>query len=178
LKTERTIGRRLSRGQPASARRQGGFTLIEIVVAFVMLSLVLVTSFEIFTGGMRRAADLEDYSRALVLATGFEIFSTGLRRAGDLDGYSRAIVVAQSKLASVGLDQPLQAGAIEGESEDGRVHWVLDMQPVEDEMAPGQPQPGPGTYMLYRVQARVDWAGPDARRRTYTLSTMALGVRQ
>lgn len=131
--------------------RSRGFTLIEVIVAFVLLSLVL--------------------------ATGFEIFSTGLRRAGDLDGYSRAIVVAQSKLASVGLDQPLQAGAIEGDSEDGRVHWVLDMQPVEDEVAPGQVQPGPGTYMLYRVQATVSWPGPDARQRSYSLSTLALGAR-
>ena len=132
--------------------RSRGFTLIEVIVAFVLLSLVL--------------------------ATGFEIFSTGLRRAGDLDGYSRAIVVAQSKLASVGLDQPLQAGAVEGDSEDGRTHWVLDMQPVEDEIAPGQPQPGPGTYMLYRVRATVTWPGPNDRPRTYSLSTLALGVRQ
>jgi general secretion pathway protein I len=115
---------------------------------------------------------------SMVLATGFEIFSTGLRRAGDLDGYSRAIVVAQSKLASVGLDPPAQAGTTEGESEDGRMHWVLDMQPVEDEAVSGQPQPGAGTYMLYRVQATVDWAGPDTRRRTYSLSTLVLGVRQ
>ena len=132
--------------------RARGFTLIEVIVAFVLLSLVL--------------------------ATGFEIFSTGLRRAGDLDGYSRAIVVAQSKLASVGLDQPLQAGALEGDSEDGRMHWVLEMQPVQDELLAGQPQPGPGTYMLYRVEARVDWAGPGDRRRTYSLATLALGVRQ
>jgi general secretion pathway protein I len=132
--------------------RSRGFTLIEVIVAFVLLSLVL--------------------------ATGFEIFSTGLKRAGDLDGYSRAIVLAQSKLASAGLDQPLQAGSVQGESEDGTLHWVLDMQPVEDELAQGQAQPGPGTYMLYRVQARVEWAGPDARPRSYSLATLALGVRQ
>ena len=46
--------------------RQSGFTLVEIVVAFVMLSLVLATSYQIFTTGMQRAGDLEDSSRALL----------------------------------------------------------------------------------------------------------------
>jgi hypothetical protein len=32
--------------------------------------------------------------------------------------------------------------------------------------------------MLYRAEVRVGWAGPYARPRTYTLATLALGVRQ
>ena len=47
-------------GRPGPARRQLGFTLVEIVVAFVLLSAVLVTAFEIFSQGLRRASDLDD----------------------------------------------------------------------------------------------------------------------
>ena len=65
-----------------SRRREQGFTLIEVVVAFVLL--------------------------ALVMSTAFEIFSAGLARAGQLEERSRALVVAQSRLASVGVEETLK----------------------------------------------------------------------
>src|SRR3954469_14783236 len=100
-------------------RREAGFTLVEIVVAFVLL--------------------------ALVLSTGFEIFSSGLRRAGELEDQSRAIVIAQSRLAAAGLEQPLAEGTAQGESEDGRFHWIVTVSPsAEGQPPPDQPQPGPG----------------------------------
>jgi general secretion pathway protein I len=133
-------------------RGQRGFTLIEIIVAFVLLSLVL--------------------------ASGFEIFSGGLRRAGDLEDYSRAIVIAQSRLASAGAEEPLRAGETQGDSEDHRFRWVVSVAPFEEEPPqPGQPQPGPGTYMLYRVEVRVSWPGSGPRDRSYQLSTLGMGVR-
>lgn len=141
---------RLQPGRPRSRQHEAGFTLIEVMVAFVLL--------------------------ALVLSTGFEIFSTGLRRAGDLEDHSRAIVLAQSKLASAGMEEALREGATQGD--DGHLHWTLDVRPVPDEAVPGQPQPGAGTYMLYRVEARVDWTGADARPRSYSLATLGMGVRQ
>lgn len=114
---------------------------------------------------------------ALVLGVGFEIFSTGLRRAGDLEDHSRAIVLAQSKLAAAGMEEAYREGTMQGNSEDGRLHWVLDVKGVQDEMTPGAPQPGPGTYMLFRLEARVQWTGADARPRTYSLATLGLGAR-
>jgi len=132
---------------------QAGFTLIEIIVAFVLLSMVL--------------------------ATGFEIFSSGLRRAGDLEDYSRAVVIAQSRIAAAGAEEPLRAGQAQGESEDRHFRWTVAVAPFEDEPpAPGQPQPAPGTVMLYRVDVRVDWAAADTRERSYSLSTLGLGLRQ
>ena len=67
-----------------SVKREVGFTLIEVVVAFALLGLILAASFEIFTTGMARAADLDDYSAA--------------------------IDVAQSKLAAVGAYGKIQEG--------------------------------------------------------------------
>ena len=130
-------------------RRQRGFTLIEIVVAFVVLSLVLVTSFEIFTGGMRRASDLEDYSRALVLA--------------------------QGKLAAAGTEEPYKEGELAGDSEDRRFHWVVSTRRT-DEGAPPAGQPTSNNpYALYRVDVRVGWAGADTKERSLALSTLGLG---
>ncbi|HUP29689.1 MAG TPA: type II secretion system protein [Usitatibacter sp.] len=133
-------------------RTERGFTLIEVLVAFVLLSLVL--------------------------ATGFEIFSTGLRRAGDLEGHSRAVMIAQTRLASAGLEEALREGVTQGESEDGKFHWTLDVKALQDEVAPGQPQPGPGTYLLYRIEAKVDWAAADTRPRSFALATLGIGTRQ
>jgi len=133
-------------------RAQGGFTLIEIVVAFVLLALIFSTSFEVFSSGMRRAADLEDRSRA--------------------------VVIAQSRLAVTGMEEQLKQGTVQGASEDGRFHWAVAVTPTEEAMPPpDQPQPGPGTFMLYRVDVRVDWTGADQRAHTYALAGAAIGGR-
>jgi general secretion pathway protein I len=141
-----------SRGRLGSAQRQVGFTLIEIVVAFVLL--------------------------ALVLSTSFELFSAGLRRAGDLEDQSRAILIAQSKIAATGMEQPLAEGVAQGDSEDGRFHWTVTVAPSsEGDPPPDQPQPGPGTFRLYRVDVRVEWAGADQRAHSYALATLGFGTR-
>jgi general secretion pathway protein I len=130
--------------------RSAGFTLIEVVVAFVLLSTVL--------------------------ALGFEIFSDGLRRTGELDDRSRAVIVAQSRLASAGLEEPLAEGQSQGESEDRRYRWTLTV--TRNEAAEGPPnQPISSAYVLYRVEARVEWTGGDQRPRTYSMATMRLGPR-
>jgi general secretion pathway protein I len=139
-----------ARVRPRSGKRAAGFTLVEVVVAFVLL--------------------------ALVLTTGLEIFSSGLRRAGELEDRSRAILVAQSRLATAGLEQALADGTSQGDSEDGRFHWTMAVaQSPEGLPPPDQPQPGPGTFILYRVDVQVQWAGGDQKTRTYALSTLLLG---
>ena len=131
-------------------RAQRGFTLIEIVVAFVLL--------------------------ALVMSTGFEIFSSGLRRAGDLEDQSRAVLIAQSRLASVEMEAPLAEGTTQGDSEDGRFHWTVAVSPSnEGQPPPDQPQPGPGTFMLFRLDVRVEWQGVDQRAHAYQLATLSMG---
>jgi general secretion pathway protein I len=148
----RMVGPPPARGRLRSARREAGFTLIEIVVAFVLL--------------------------ALVLSTTFELFSAGLRRAGELEDQSRAILIAQSKIAATGMEQPLAEGSVQGETEDGRFHWTVSVKPsAEGQPPPDQPQPGPGTFMLYRVDVRVEWTGGDQRPRSYSLATLGMGSR-
>ena len=146
--TDLRIGPPPSRGRPRSAKREVGFTLVEIVVAFVLL--------------------------AGVLAVGFEIFSSGLRRAGDLDDQARALVIAQSHLAAAGTEELFKEGETRGE--DGRFRWSVTIQRSDE--GTGQPnQPPNSAYQLFRVDVRVEWTGIDTRARSVSLSTLGLGSR-
>ena len=135
--------------KPRKARARG-FTLIEVVVAFVLLSIVLIV--------------------------GFEIFSNGLRRAGDLDDYARALVVAQTRLAVAGSEEAFKEGQTQGESEDRRFRWAVSIKNSEFSAAePGKP--APNAYALYHVDVKVEWRGADAREHSMSLSTLGLGSR-
>lgn len=132
-------------------RRARGFTLIEVVVAFVLLAAVLVTVIEIFSRGMARASDLEHYSRALL--------------------------IAQSKLASVGVEEALAEGQKSGESEDRQYRWMLVIQrsPEGDQILQAQgARPGQGGYTLYRVDSNVAWTPSAGPERTVALATLLL----
>jgi len=45
-----------------------GFTLLEVLVALVLLSIALVAIFELFSANLRGLAKSDDYSRAVILA--------------------------------------------------------------------------------------------------------------
>jgi general secretion pathway protein I len=130
-------------------RRQRGFTLIEVVVAFVLLSLVL--------------------------SVGFEIFSTGMARAGELDERSRALAVAQSRLADAGMEQNFAEGQTVGESDDRHFRWTTTVSATDEGQTPNMP--ALSTYILWRVEVRVDWTNAAGRPQQLTLATLALGPR-
>ena len=127
-----------------------GFTLIEVVVAFVLLAAVLSTVIEIFSRGMARASDLEHYSRALL--------------------------IAQSKLASVGVEEALAEGQKSGESEDRSYRWTLTIQrsPEGEQIAQAQGRPAQGGYTLYRVDSSVAWTSAAGPERNVALATLLL----
>jgi len=50
------------------AKHQQGFSLIEILVAFVILAMSLTVIFRIFSGGLRNVALSEDYAQAVLVA--------------------------------------------------------------------------------------------------------------
>lgn len=130
-----------------TGRRQRGFTLLEVIVAFVML--------------------------ALVLSTVFQVFSTGLARASDLDEHARALVIAQSRLAAAGVEEPLEPRSTRGESEDHRYQWSVVVSPYE-EVAEGAPQPQ-SSVLMFRVDVAVGWRAANGRDREVRLTTLALG---
>ena len=129
-----------------NSARSRGFTLIEVVVAFLLLSVVLVTT--------------------------FEIFSRGLARAGELDEYAQALVIAQGRLASAGVDAPLAEGATAGDSEDGRYRWSMSIGLSPEGGDPARPMQG--GYRLYQVEARVTWQSAAGTERAVSLVTLQL----
>ena len=131
-----------------ATRRQRGFTLVEVVVAFLLLSLVLASGFELFTTGMRRAIDIEERSQALA--------------------------IAQSQLASVGIERDLKEGSASGQSDDGKFRWITTIARSQEGVAEAN-QPLHTAYGLYRIEVVVSWRGADQRDQVFSLATLELG---
>jgi general secretion pathway protein I len=132
------------------ARIARGFTLLEVLVAFVILSLALV-----------------------VLA---QIFSGGLRRTGDMAEYAQALSVAESALAAAGVEEAFKEGETRGETPDRRFRWSrvvkLWQDPDRDTTVEEL-----NRVLLYQVEVRVDWQGPDGRERSFAMNTLRAGAR-
>jgi general secretion pathway protein I len=93
----------LNRRHPGQrSMTQRGLTLIEVLVAFVILSLSIGVVFQIFSGGLRNA-------RAV-------------------DGYGRAVLLAESELATVGTERPLAPATLSGQVGPD-MRWTLTIRP-------------------------------------------------
>jgi general secretion pathway protein I len=135
----------------ATRRREAGFTLIEVVVAFVLL--------------------------ALVLSVSFEIFSTGMARASELDDRARALVVAQSRLAAAGAEEAIKDGVTSGQSEDRRFEWTTTVRRADDSLVSPDGTVPSSAYALYRIDVHVAWRGGDSRERSLDLATLSVGAK-
>lgn len=86
-----------------------GFSLLEVLVAFAILSLALTTLFSLFGGAVRSSAVARDYQQALLLA------ETQL-------AYLQGVNAAQ-----------LQAASTHGETSGG-FSWRSEVTPLEQEL--------------------------------------------
>ena len=84
-------------------RTVSGFTLIEVLVAFLIL--------------------------ALFLGVLYQTFSSGLKGAGKAEEYSLAVMQAESLLAEIGISTHLAEGDTLGEFPDGH-RWRIIARPV------------------------------------------------
>jgi len=124
-----------------------GFSLLEVLVAFVILSLVLGVLMRIFSGA--------------------------LGNIGAAEQYSRAVAIAESKLAAVGVEAPVEEVESAGDAGGGYA-WQATVQRFDAGISPvDNTVQGVG---LYRVEVVVNW-GDDAttprRLRLVTLRTAA-----
>ena len=86
-------------------RRSGGFTLLEILVAFTILAIVLTALIQAFSQGLRTSVVAEEHATAVLLA--------------------------RSKLAEVGSSIPLEESEQSGDFEDG-LGWRLTIRSPQD----------------------------------------------
>jgi general secretion pathway protein I len=130
-----------------------GFSLLEVLAAFVILSLV---------------------ATAL-----FRLFSTSLNNVSAAEEWSRALLVAQSQLEVAAATQPLRVQDERGVDESGKVRWtsrvvtytVPDVDPELDRASEQL------AMRLYRISVDVAFDGADGRERSLSLATMRLGPR-
>lgn len=122
----------------ASLARQRGFTLIEVVVAFALLALALTLLLGSLSGAARQ-----------------------IQRA-NLSG--RAALHAQTLLAQVGAGSAPVPGHDEGDLEQGRYHWTLDIAPWSDPQRADTALTGPAATRLLEVQLTVAWGSGAGER--------------
>ena len=102
----------------STAQNNRGFTMIEIVVALLVLSI----------------------ASAVI----FEGFSVGFRNARTADDFTQAVLIAQSKLAPAGVSEPLSPGVTSGDELD-KYTWTVTVDAIEvvtdDAATPSQLRP-------------------------------------
>jgi len=119
--------------------RQAGYTLIEVLVAFVVLALALTFLLGTLSGATRQ-----------------------VRWSADA---GRAALHAQSLLAEIGVGEALQPGRDEGELEDGRYRWQLEVAPWTDPLRPADQPQDPFAAQLLQLRLELAWGeGAPAQR--------------
>ena len=134
--------------------RQRGFSLLEVLVAFVILALVATALFRLFSGA--------------------------LANMGAAEEYSRAALVAESVLAETAAAQPLREGAVTGTAESGRYAWTAKVAPYVltgqnpdlERLSESMP------VRLFRVEVDVRFPSPAGGERTITLATTRIAAKE
>ena len=129
-------------------RRQQGFTLLEVIVAFALLALALSLLLGSLSGASRQVRESADGSRATLHA--------------------------QSLLAQLGAGDVLQPGRQEGSFEGDRYRWQLEVTPFADPLA-ARAQVDPGAPQLLDVRLVMRWG--DEPRQTMQWRTLRLAPR-
>lgn len=103
--------------------RQGGYSLIEVIVAFGLMALAAT----LLLGSLSGAA----------------------RQVEVADHQGRAALHAESLLAVLGVVSPLEEGQQQGDWEQGRYRWSLQVSPYAE--------PPQATSRLWLVDLQVRW---------------------
>lgn len=125
-----------------------GFSLLEVLVAFVVMGLVVGVILQLFGSSMRGVALSDEYSFA--------------------------VQVAESRLAAVGNEVPVDEGSVSGEEQGSGYRWEVTMQPVE---LLEKQEEIPIPSQLYRVEVVVSWKTGE-KPREFHLSSLRFGEKK
>ena len=139
--------------RPPLARRQQGFSLIEVLAAFVILALVATALFQLFSASLRNAAASSEWSRALL--------------------------VAQSRLDIAAAAQPLREVEDRGTEDEGRIRWTSKVAAFTvSGVDPELERASEGLAMrMFRITVDVTFDGANGKERSLSLATIRLGPR-
>jgi general secretion pathway protein I len=118
----------------AAMKRAHGYTLIEVIIAFAVLALALTLLLGTLSGASKQVRWADD--------------------AG------RAALHAQSMIDQLGVGEALAPGQRQGDFENGRYRWQLDVAPWRDPAQPPEQSDQPQDLMapsLLAVSLRVSW---------------------
>jgi len=108
---------------------QRGFSLMEILVAFSILSISIGTLLTVFGQGLRTAAASRHYSEAAV--------------------------IAESRLAEVGSLRPLESSQEQGES--GHYQWEITIEPYTWPEEDLNPLDASTALTAFSIDVKVSW---------------------
>jgi general secretion pathway protein I len=131
-------------------RRTAGFSLLEVLAAFVILALVATALFRLFSGSLANASAAEEWSRALL--------------------------VAESQLELAASAQPLKESTERGTDSTGSIQWetsVVAYSPPDTSPDAERAAEMLGTRLL-RVSTLVKFPGAVGGERTLSLTTVKL----
>lgn len=125
---------------------QRGFTLIEVLTAMMILTISMVTIFQLFSDGLR----------SLDVST----------------GYTRAIFLARAKMSEILLADRLKEGETEGSIEEG-YRWRLSIVPIVKEKEEDSKRLLKPWVKLFQVSVDVIWDN-GGHKKTFSLKTIHL----
>jgi general secretion pathway protein I len=131
-------------------RRIAGFSLLEVLAAFVILALVATALFRLFSGSLTNASSAEEWSRAML--------------------------VAESQLDLAASTLPLKETTERGQDSAGNIRWetrVVAYSPPDVNPDLERAAELLGTRLL-RVTTEVRFPGVVKGERTLSLSTIKL----
>lgn len=130
---------------------QRGFTLLEVLVAFAILGISL--------GVLLQA------------------FATGLRNTALAEEYTLATLHAESVLAMIGVEEPLQEGSLGGEIDD-KFSWRANISVFEDVTSESSSSAlnQRTSATVYHVIAEVFWDIGNGDTRSTVLETLRVAL--